>query len=83
MSSGEEPIDEFIAKLEAVAAGSDLDGLGYLLAGVRRWYGLGFPLATLLFLYILWRATLLTLWRDGIDWRGTHYSLAELKANKL
>lgn len=53
------------------------------LAGVRRWHGIGFPLATLLFLYILWRAMLLTLWRDGIDWRGTHYSLAELKANKL
>lgn len=53
------------------------------LAGVRRWHGLGFPLATLLFLYILWRATLRTLWRDGIDWRGTHYSLAELKANKV
>lgn len=53
------------------------------LAGVRRWHGLGFPFATLLFLYILWRAMLLTLWRNGIDWRGTHYSLAELKANKV
>jgi len=53
------------------------------LAGVRRWHGLGFPLATLLFLYILWRAMLLTLWRDGIDWRGTHYPLAELRANKV
>jgi cellulose synthase/poly-beta-1,6-N-acetylglucosamine synthase-like glycosyltransferase len=53
------------------------------LAGVRRWHGVGFPVATLLFLYILWRATLLTLWRDGIDWRGTHYPLAELRANKV
>lgn len=53
------------------------------LAGVRRWHGVGFPLATLLFLYIVWRATILTLWNDGIDWRGTHYSLAELKANKV
>ena len=53
------------------------------LAGVRRWHGLGFPLATLLFLYILWRAMVLTLWRDGIDWRGTHYPLASLKANKV
>lgn len=53
------------------------------LAGVRRWHGVGFPLATLLFLYILWRAMLLTLWNDGIDWRGTHYSLAELRANKV
>jgi glycosyltransferase involved in cell wall biosynthesis len=53
------------------------------LAGVRRWHGIGFPLATLLFLYIVWRAMLLTLWNDGIDWRGTHYPLAELKANKV
>jgi len=53
------------------------------LAGVRRWHGVGFPLATLLFLYILWRAMLLTLWNDGIDWRGTHYPLAELRANKV
>jgi glycosyltransferase involved in cell wall biosynthesis len=53
------------------------------LAGVRRWHGVGFPLATLLFLYIVWRAMLLTLWNGGIDWRGTHYSLAELKANKV
>jgi hypothetical protein len=43
----------------------------------------GLPLATLLFLYIVWRATILTLWNDGIDWRGTHYPLAELKANKV
>jgi cellulose synthase/poly-beta-1,6-N-acetylglucosamine synthase-like glycosyltransferase len=63
-----------------------LVGLGWLnapLAGVRRWHGVGFPLATLLFLYIVWRATLKTLLNDGIDWRGTHYPLAELKANKL
>ena len=53
------------------------------LAGVRRWHGIGFPIASLLFLYILWRATLLTLWNDGIDWRGTHYPLSELKANKV
>ncbi len=53
------------------------------LAGVRRWHGIGFPVATLLFLYIVWRATVLTLWNDGIDWRGTHYALAELKANKV
>ncbi|HEX4960748.1 MAG TPA: glycosyltransferase [Thermoanaerobaculia bacterium] len=53
------------------------------LAGVRRWHGVGFPLATLLFLYILWRSTLSILWHGGIDWRGTHYPLADLKANKV
>ena len=53
------------------------------LAGVRRWHGVGFPLATLLFLYIVWRATILTLWNRGIVWRGTRYPLSELKANKV
>ncbi|MFP5285329.1 MAG: glycosyl transferase, partial [Thermoanaerobaculia bacterium] len=53
------------------------------LAGVRRWHGLGYPVASLLFLFILWRSTLVTLWTGGIDWRGTHYPLAELKANKV
>lgn len=53
------------------------------LTGLRRWHGIGFPIASLLFLYILWRATLTTLWNDGIDWRGTHYALADLKANKI
>jgi glycosyltransferase involved in cell wall biosynthesis len=53
------------------------------LAGVRRWYGIGFPVATLLFLYILWRSTITILWTGGIEWRGTRYPLAELKANKV
>jgi cellulose synthase/poly-beta-1,6-N-acetylglucosamine synthase-like glycosyltransferase len=53
------------------------------LAGVRRWHGLGYPVASLLFLFILWRSTLVTLWTGGIDWRGTHYPLAELKANRV
>ena len=51
--------------------------------GVKRWHAFALPVTTLFFLYIIWRATILTLWNDGIDWRGTHYSLAELKANRL
>jgi hypothetical protein len=51
--------------------------------GLPRWHWVAMPVTALLFLYIVWRATLLTLWRDGIDWRGTHYSLAELRANQL
>jgi cellulose synthase/poly-beta-1,6-N-acetylglucosamine synthase-like glycosyltransferase len=46
-------------------------------------YGLGFPLASLLFLYVIWKAALLTLLRGGIDWRGTRYSLEELRANRV
>lgn len=44
---------------------------------------LGFPLGALLFVYVQWRAVVLNLWHGGIRWRGTHYSLAELKANKI
>jgi hypothetical protein len=50
---------------------------------VRRWTGVGFPLATLLFLYIVWRSMLTILWTGGIEWRGTRYPLAELKANRV
>lgn len=49
----------------------------------KRWHCVGFPVTALLFQYIIWRATLKTLMNDGIDWRGTHYSLSELKANKI
>jgi cellulose synthase/poly-beta-1,6-N-acetylglucosamine synthase-like glycosyltransferase len=51
--------------------------------GAKRWHCVGAPLTALLFQYIIWRATLKTLWNDGIDWRGTHYPLKELKANKV
>ncbi len=44
---------------------------------------LGFPLAVLLFLFIQWRSIFLTYWNNGIQWRDTHYSLAELRANKI
>jgi glycosyltransferase involved in cell wall biosynthesis len=48
-----------------------------------RWYALGLPLGGVLFTYILWKSTLKTLWEGGIRWRGTHYPLAALKANKV
>jgi glycosyltransferase involved in cell wall biosynthesis len=51
--------------------------------GSKRWHCVGAPVTALLFQYIIWRATLKTLWNNGIDWRGTHYSLKELKANKV
>jgi glycosyltransferase involved in cell wall biosynthesis len=60
--------------------------LGWITAGIlkiERSSALGFPLAVLLHVYILWRATLLIIINNGINWRGTHYPLAELKANKI
>ncbi len=44
-------------------------------------YGLGFPAAVVLMVYIMWRAALMTISRKGIEWRGTFYPLAELRAH--
>ncbi|KPB04192.1 glycosyltransferase [Bacillus sp. CHD6a] len=42
-------------------------------------YLIVFPLTVLLFMYSIARATILTLQRGGIIWRGTFYSIKELK----
>ncbi len=51
--------------------------------GLPRWYALGFPFASLLFIYILWKSALKAIFSGTIEWRGTRYSLHDLKANKL
>lgn len=51
--------------------------------GIPRWYAVGLPLTVALFVWILWRATFVTLRDGGITWRGTHYPLAALKANRV
>jgi hypothetical protein len=40
-----------------------------------------FPIASILLLYAMLRSMLLALWRGGIVWRGTFYSLRELRGN--
>jgi cellulose synthase/poly-beta-1,6-N-acetylglucosamine synthase-like glycosyltransferase len=50
---------------------------------VRWWYGVAYPLAVVLFLVAVWNATLYALLHQGIEWRGTHYPLDQLKANRV
>jgi hypothetical protein len=38
-----------------------------------------FPVASVLLLYAMLRSMVLALWRGGIIWRGTFYSLGELR----
>jgi cellulose synthase/poly-beta-1,6-N-acetylglucosamine synthase-like glycosyltransferase len=47
------------------------------------WYSVFFPFASLLFLFVMWNATVYALVNRGIEWRGTHYPLDELRANKI
>ncbi|MHB1397616.1 MAG: glycosyltransferase family 2 protein [Trichloromonadaceae bacterium] len=51
--------------------------------GSPPWHALGFPLAAALFAFIIVRTTLLNLWQGGITWRGTFYSLEELRRNRV
>ena len=50
---------------------------------VPRVCALAVPVAALLFAWIMLRAMTVTLWNGGIEWRGTHYPLKELRANKI
>jgi glycosyltransferase involved in cell wall biosynthesis len=47
--------------------------------GISLLYALTFPVGALIFICMLARSTIVTLWKGGIDWRGTFYPLEELK----
>lgn len=44
-------------------------------------YAVLFPISATLFLYSLLRSTVITIKRRGVTWRGTFYSLSELRKN--
>ena len=48
-------------------------------SSIPPYYFLLHPVSSLLFTYTLLRSMLLTLWNDGIVWRGTKYPLEELR----
>ena len=50
-----------------------------LYSDVRPWYFLVHPIATVLIIYTMLRSTYFTLWRGGVDWRGTFYPLEDLR----
>lgn len=49
----------------------------------RPWLAPLYPVGVVIFLYIIVRASFRTLSQRGISWRGTHYSLDDLKSNKV
>jgi len=52
-------------------------------SGGRWWHGLFLPLGIVVLAYALLRSQAVTIWTGGIAWRGTHYPLADLRANRL
>jgi glycosyltransferase involved in cell wall biosynthesis len=46
---------------------------------VSMWYWILFPLGTVLLLYSIARSAAITLAHGGVNWRGTFYSLADLR----
>jgi glycosyltransferase involved in cell wall biosynthesis len=48
-------------------------------SGVPAYYFALHPVSTAMFIYTLLRSMVLTLWNDGIEWRGTKYPLEELR----
>lgn len=52
-------------------------------SGGRWWHGLFLPLGMVVLAFITLRSQFVTHRTGGITWRGTHYPLAELKANRL
>ena len=52
-------------------------------SAVPPYYFLLHPVSTTLFIYTLMRSMILTLWNDGIVWRGTKYPLDELRKGRV
>jgi len=52
-------------------------------SSVPAYYFLLHPISTLLFVYTLLRSMILTLWNDGVVWRGTRYPLEELRKGMM
>jgi GT2 family glycosyltransferase len=48
---------------------------------ISTWNAFFFPFAALVFIFALLRSMLITLKQGGVIWRGTFYSLAELRKN--
>jgi glycosyltransferase involved in cell wall biosynthesis len=50
---------------------------------IPLWHGIALPLGTVLLIYAIANAVARTIRNRGINWRGTHYPLEDLKANRI
>lgn len=52
-------------------------------SGVKSVYAVSHPIATVLLVFTILRSTFVTVWQGGVTWRGTKYSLEELRRSGL
>jgi GT2 family glycosyltransferase len=69
--------------LLAWAAAAGLYAISSRVSRLPLWCSLFLPVAALLVVYAMVRSTLVTLLRGGVTWRGTFYSLKELRGHHL
>lgn len=50
---------------------------------ISVFYFLTYPISSLIIMYLICRAVFLTIKNRGMEWRGTYYSLKELRKNKV
>jgi GT2 family glycosyltransferase len=70
------------ARVPAILAWAAASGLYWLSGRINKlpaWFAAGMPVGALLVLYAMLRSTLITLIDGGVTWRGTFYSLADLR----
>jgi GT2 family glycosyltransferase len=71
--------DARVAGLVALASVAGLYALFRRTNRISPMYGVLFPVAAALVVVTMLRSMAITLWRGGVNWRGTFYSLAELR----
>jgi Glycosyl transferase family 2 len=74
------------ARLASMIAAAVIVGVAAIFswrAGSSPLFGLTYPIATLVFIYVLWNSAIKALREGGILWRETFYSLDELRANRI
>jgi glycosyltransferase involved in cell wall biosynthesis len=70
-----------LAGVIAWGAAAGLYGLSARTSRISAWYSLTLPVAAAMVVYSMLRSMAVTIIRGGVSWRGTFYSLVDLRAH--
>jgi glycosyltransferase involved in cell wall biosynthesis len=72
-----------LPSLLAWAAAAGMYAISSRVSQLSPWYAVLMPAGAAIVVYAMLRSTLVTLFRGGVTWRGTFYSLEELRRHHL